>query len=123
MIVYVPTSTSDVAVTLSDAMWGLALPPALRGANVTQRLFSTAVDVDGHSWLEVDTECVIPVHAEAEIDGIAPILLGAGLPQGEVDALAALIISNRGGSMNLWEHFPQVFKDAAQESVVLPSKL
>ena len=114
MIFYVPTSNSDVAASLSDAMWGLSLPLSLRGANVTQRLFGTVVDKDGGSWLAVDTECAILVHPDAEMGEIADILLGAGLPQGEVDQLGKLIVALRGQRMTPWNYFPDVFKAAAK---------
>lgn len=114
MIVYVPTSNSDVAAALSDAMWGLSLPLSLRGANVTQRLFGTVVDKDGGSWLAVDTECTILVHPDAELGEIGGILLGAGLSQADVDQLEALILAMRGQRMVPWDYFPRVFKDASK---------
>lgn len=113
-IVYIPTSTDDVAQRLSDALWGLALPSQLRGDNVSQKLFGVVLDAAGQSWLEVDTERTIPVHAVAVIDGIAGILLGAGIPQADVDALEALIIAQRGQTLCPYHYFPDVFKAQAR---------
>lgn len=116
MIRYVPVSGgSETAQTLSVAMWELHRTPQQIAAEATSRCFDIVTAMDDSIWLVCDTELTVPVHTAAEIDGIAPILLGAGLPQSEVDAVETAILAARGGEMNLWQHFPQVFKDASKD--------
>lgn len=115
MIHYVPvTGGPSTAETLSVAMWQLHRTPEQIATEATARCFEVIAALDGSTWLVCDDELTVAVHAQAEIDGIAPILLGAGLPQSEVDAVEAAIIAARGGEMNLWQHFPQLFKDASK---------
>lgn len=114
MIRFVPTSSAEVAEALSRALWHLSRPADLAPTEGTVRLFPWITDTQGGIWLQVRTDYAIPVHAEAVIDGIEPILLGAGISQNDVDALAALIVSLRGQTMTPWQYFPQVFQDASQ---------
>lgn len=117
MIRFVPTSTAEVAESLSRALWYLSRHAELAPTEGTVRLFPWITDTEGHIWLQVRTDYAIPVHAEAVIDGIEPILLGAGISQVEVDGLAALIISLRGQTMTPWQYFPQVFQDASKDYI------
>ena len=117
MIRYVPTSSAEVAEAMSQSLWHLSRPAKVAAQEGTVRLFPWLTDTAGHVWLQVQTEYVIPVHAEAVIDGIEPILLGAGISQVEVDGLAALIISLRGQTMTPWQYFPQVFQDASKDYI------
>ncbi len=115
MIRYVPVSGgSETAQTLSVAMWELHRTPEQIAAEATSRCFDIVTALDASIWLVCDTELTVAVHAEAVIDGIGPILLGAGRPQNEVNAIEQAIIAARGGEMNLWTHFPQVFKDVSK---------
>ncbi len=65
-------------------------------------------------WLIVDTTFTIPVHADAELDGIADILqpwIDAGqLPADTNTTLAAFIESKRGQMLTVYDAFPQLFK-------------
>jgi hypothetical protein len=112
---YVPvTGGSSTAETLSVALWALHRTPEQLATEATARCFDIVTALDASVWLCCDTELTVPVHESAEIDGIAPILLGAGLPQSEVDVVEAAIIAARGGEMNLWQHFPEIFKNASK---------
>lgn len=100
---------------MSTQLWSLSRPPQVRGAGETMYLFHWRQDVSGVWWLEVIEDFQIYVHPEAVLNGIADILAGAGVAQAELDALAALVVSRRGGMLTPWEYFPGVFKDAAKE--------
>ena len=69
-------------------------------------------------WLVVDTTFTIPVHAEAELDGIADILqpwIAEGyLPVDTNDTLVAFIESKRGQMLTVYDAFPQLFKDLSK---------
>ena len=55
MITYVPTSGASVCAALSDALWSLTQPKAIRSPLDTQRMFDSITCTDGSVWLEVDT--------------------------------------------------------------------
>lgn len=118
MIRYVPTSGVIVAESLTSALWSLSRPLALRGNDTTQAMFSLFTALNGSVWLVVDTEFEIPVHAEAELDGIADVLQPwideGSLPADTNATLAAYIESTRGGRMVPWNAFPQLFKDQSK---------
>jgi hypothetical protein len=115
MIIYIPSS---VAQSLSSALWALARPPALQSGNRTKYLFGWIVATDGTTWLEVDTEFQIRVHADAELGAIADILqpwIDAGkLPADTGTQLATLLDSKRGQRVVIYDVFPQLFKDMAK---------
>ena len=73
---------------------------------------------DGSVWLQVDTTFEIPVHPEAELDGIADVLqpwVDEGvLPSDTIPNLAAFVESKRGQRLTVWEAFPQLFKDQSK---------
>jgi hypothetical protein len=83
--------------------------------NFTKYLFGWVEATDGTRWLEVDTECQICVHADAELGAIADILqpwIDAGdLPSDTNTQLAAFIESKRGQRLIVYDVFPQFFKD------------
>lgn len=112
MIVYIPAPSAQ---PLSEALWRLTDINPTRG---TTCLFSSIEDVSSNLWLEVNTETTIPVHHEAELDGIANILqpfIDAGqLPADTNAQLAAYIETNRGGRINVYDAFPQFFKNQAK---------
>lgn len=119
MITYVPTSKATVALTLSDALWGLTRPPAIRDAKDTARMFGARTMTDGSVWLVVDTEFTIPVHALADVTPIAEILepfveVGAIEYYGLIE-LFDLIEVTRGQSLNVWESFPQYWMGLAHD--------
>jgi len=111
MIRYVPSSAAEA---LSNALWGLSRPPALRTGKDTQYLFGWLTALDGSRWLQVDTAYEINVHAEAELSGSADILqpwIDAGhLPADTNTQLAALVESKRGQRLVVYDAFPQLFK-------------
>lgn len=118
MIRYVPTSGDATAAALSDALWGLTRPPNVRSEKDTHRLFGSVTMTDGSVWLAVVDDYDIPVHADAELDGIADILqpwINDGLLPADTNMqLAALIESSKGGRLVVWGAFPQLFKDQAK---------
>ena len=109
---YIPSSAAE---PLSNALWSLSRPPAVRGPNDTQYLFGWVNALNASLWLMVDTEYEISVHAEAELGGIAAILqpwIDAGqLPADTNTQLAALIESKRGQRLTVYDAFPQFFKN------------
>lgn len=117
MIRYVPSSA---AAALTSALWGLARPAHLRTADDTQGMFGYVDDLQTPSkrWLEVETTFTIPVHPEAELDGIADILqhwIDAGqLPADANTVLAAFIERKRGQHLIVYDAFPQLFKDMSK---------
>jgi hypothetical protein len=115
MILYIPSSAAE---PLSQALWSLSRPPAIRAEQDTQFLFGWVDALDGSRWLMVDTEYEINVHAEAELNGIADILkpwIDAGhLPADTNTQLAALVESKRGGRLVVYDAFPQLFKDMSK---------
>ncbi len=123
MILYVPTSGENTAAALSNALWGLTRPVTVREEKDTQELFGRRAMSNGSVWLAVDTELSVPVHLEAELDGIADILqpfIDAGqLPANTNADLSALIESKRGQQMNVYEAFPDLFKSQAKTQAEL----
>ncbi len=116
MIRYVPVTTGQAnAETLSHSLWSLHRTPEQQASEVTEEAFMVILALNSSAWLVVDTELTVLVHASATIGDIGGILLAAGRPQSEVDTLEAAIIAARGGEMNLWDNFPQVFKDASKD--------
>ena len=114
MIRYVPSAVSD---SLSEALWALSRPELERGPDDTTHLFPWITDTKRARWLVVSTEYEINVHASAELGGLADILepwIGHGITQGDIDALAGVVESHRGGRMVPWEHFPALFKDLSK---------
>lgn len=118
MIRYVPSSKAE---ELSDALWRLTRPSYLRDdKDSTTKMFGWVDDLQTPSkrWLVVDTTFTIPVHAEAELDGIADILqpwIAEGyLPADTNDTLVAFIESKRGQMLTVYDAFPQLFKDLSK---------
>ena len=112
---YVPSSVAD---TLSRKLWALSRPPQVSAGDTTESLFATTKATDGTLWLVVDTEIDLPVYPEAELDGIADILqpwIDEGyLPTDTNTNLAALVESQRGQRLVVWDAFPQLFKDMSK---------
>lgn len=128
MIRFVPSSAAEI---LSDALWGLTRPPQYRKIGDTPKMFPWIDDLQTPSkrWLMVDTTFTIPVHAEAELDGIADVLqpwIDDGyLPADTNSVLAAFIESKRGQNLTVYDAFPQFFKDLSltQEQMIASGKL
>ena len=118
MICFVLTSGSVVCDKLSRALWSLARPPHTRSNFDTSEMFSSLTCNDGSVWLQVDTTFDIPVHPEAELDGIADVLQPwvdeGALPADTIPNLAAFVESKRGQRLIVWEAFPQLFKDQSK---------
>ena len=123
MMLYIPTSSENVAAALSNALWGLTRPVQIREAADTSQLFGSVTMKDGSVWLACDTLFAIPVHAEAELDGIAgilqPFIDAEQLPENTNATLAAFIESRRGSSLVVYEAFPAFFKSQAKTRVAL----
>lgn len=81
-------------------------------------MFDWLDDMLGQRWLVVETTFEIPVHEEAELDGIADILQpwidGGHMPPDTNTELAALVESLRGQRLVVWDAFPQFFKDMSK---------
>lgn len=115
MIIYVPTSGDSVAHQLSEALWSLTRPPQVRDAEeITTEMFGSIFCLDNSVWMLVDTEFTIPVHQDAILNGIADIMQpwidDGHLPSDTNDQLSALIESSRGGSLVVYDAFPNLFK-------------
>jgi hypothetical protein len=76
------------------------------------------VDLHGDKWLMVDTTLSLPIHPDAELNGIADILQpwidGGHLPEDTNTNLAALVESKRGQRLVVYDAFPQLFKDMSK---------
>lgn len=107
---FVPASAAE---TLSHALWCLANPAPKDGD--TRYLFPFVDSLDGSRWLEVLTDYNIHVHVDADFMPIAAILqpwIDAGhLPVDTNIQLALLVDANRGGTLVVYDAFPQLFKD------------
>jgi hypothetical protein len=116
MIRFVPSSAAE---PLSQALWNLHRPPAIRAfEDVTHYLFGWVDALDDSRWLMVDTEYEINVHADAELNGIAAILQPwierQELPTETNTQLAALVESKRGQKLVVYDAFPQLFKSMSK---------
>lgn len=115
MIVYTP---APAATQMTTHLWSLSRPPQTRTEDDTQALFEIVTATNSSKWLMVDTELTIPVHPDAEMDGIADILqpyIQAGhLPADTNTQLAALIESKRGQPLTVYDAFPAFFKNASK---------
>jgi hypothetical protein len=110
---YIPSSAAE---SLSAALLRLSDPHP--EGKVSQFLFGSVVDLHGEKWLLVDTTLSLPIHPEAELNGIADILQpwidGGHLPEDTNTTLAALVESQRGGRLVVYAAFPQLFKDMSK---------
>ena len=118
MMTFVPTSGAAVVEKLSQALWGLTRPPVVRQPEDTVRMFPCITCLDASVWLQVDTTFDIPVHSEAELDGIADVLQpwvkADDIPASVIDDLRATVISLRGRRLVVWNAFPLFFQQQAK---------
>lgn len=112
---YIPSSAAE---SLSNALWALSRPSAVRGSNDTQFLFPWLTATDGTRWLIVDTTYEVYIHPEAVLNGVAAILqpwIDAGhLPADTNDVLAAFVETNRGQRLVIYEAFPPLFRSLSK---------
>jgi len=118
MIRFILTSGANVADSLSNALWSLSRPESVRSEKDTQRMFAPVTCLNGSVWLQVDTLFSIPIHPLAELGDIAGIMqpwidVGA-LPKDENEKLAAMIEGARGSRLNVYDSFPQLFRDQSK---------
>jgi hypothetical protein len=110
---YIPSSAAE---TLSAALLRLSDPHP--EGKVSQFLFGSVVDLHGEKWLMVDTTLSLPIHPDAELNGIADILQpwieGGHLPADTNTQLSALVESKRGSRLVVYDAFPQLFKDMSK---------
>jgi len=115
MIRYAPSSAAE---DLSNALWDLSRPPAVRQPEDTFYLFSWLTALDGTGWLVVDTEYTITIHPQAELGAIGDILqpwIDSGdLPADTNTQLAAMIEASKGQTLVVYDAFPQFFKDMSK---------
>ena len=118
MICYIQTSGSSACDTLSRALWALARPPQTRSDLDTSEMFPSITCVNGSVWLQVDTTFEIPVHPDAELNGIADVLQpwvkADDIPASVIDDLRATVISLRGRRLVVWNAFPLFFQQQAK---------
>jgi hypothetical protein len=120
---YIPSSAAE---SLSAALLRLSDPHP--EGKMSQFLFGSVVDLHGEKWLMVDTTLSLPIHPDAELNGIADILQpwidGGHLPEDTNTTLAALVESKRGGRLVeskrggrlvVYDAFPQLFKDMSKD--------
>lgn len=112
MIRFVPASA---AKSLSSSLWQLSDP---HSEGHTHDLFNWIDDPKGQRWLVVDTEFSITVHNDAKLGSIAEILQPwidqKVLSLNTNSDLAALIESSRNGTLNVYNAFPQPFKEMSK---------
>ncbi len=115
MTIYIPTSSAPAAQTLSESLWGLTMPPSVINGNATRLLFGTVTMKNASVWLACDDEITIPVHQDANVDPIAEILepfVDSGvIDYPDIQALFDLVEITRGQELNVWQAFPQYWKD------------
>ena len=109
---YIP---APLAQPLSEMLWGLTRPPRVKQAgDATTHLFDWMADKTGAVWIIVDDQFSIPIHPQAELDGIAdflqPFIDSGQLPPDTNEVLASLVKSKRGSSLVVYNAFPQFFK-------------
>jgi hypothetical protein len=115
MTCYIPSAAAE---SLSAALLRLSDPNP--EGKVSQFLFGSVVDLHGDKWLMVDTTLSLPIHPDAELNGIADILQpwidGGHLPEDTNTTLAALVESSAasGERLVVYDAFPQLFKDMSK---------
>lgn len=92
--VYIPAPSAQ---PLSDALWGLVRPPAVRGTTDTQYLFPWAAALDGIA------------------DILQPFIDAQQLPADTNTQLGAYILANRGKMITVYGAFPPFFKAQAKD--------
>lgn len=107
MIVFIPSSPAEA---LTAALWELSDPTPTRG---TVGLFGVEIAMDDSKWLRVPMDASIPIHENAELNGIADLLrpwVGHGILQSDIDRLEELVLENRGKRLVVYRAFPPIFK-------------
>lgn len=125
MIRYIKSSKAD---QLSNALWSLVRPDSIREDQDTQYLFGWITDTNGDGWLEAETDYTIRIHAEANLNKIATLMqpwvdeeiLSSDDLIGLSDAVASHKAS--GEPLNVYDSFPQFFKDASKDRATMLSE-
>lgn len=111
MKLYIPAPAARV---MSDALWSLSRPAAVRSPNDTQYLFPWIKALDDSRWLVVDTDFEINVHPLADAAAIIAVLQpyedSGALPAGTLEGLSAYVEANQGQKLVVYEAFPALFK-------------
>ncbi len=96
---YDPASTETNALLLSDALFALAVPSHLQSADGRQDAFEVITALNGSPWLVVPDEFTLVMHPQAEINGLADVLLPyesqGYIPAGTIAGLEAWIEATR----------------------------
>lgn len=115
MIKYIPASAAE---ELSNALWALSRPHAIRGEQDTQYLFPWIIDNQNNRWIVVDDQYEIPVHVNAQLGNISLILqpwIDEGyLPNNILTNLILIINNKKGASLKVYEAFPDFFKSQSK---------
>ena len=117
---YVPASTETNALLLSDALFALAVPRDLQPTDGRQDAFEVITALNGSPWLVVPDEFTLVMHPQAEINGLADVLLPyesqGHIPAGTIAALDVWIEATRvlptvaERTFCPWDKFPAFFK-------------
>ena len=117
---YIPSSVAD---QLSNALWRLSDPNCDEKA--TQYLFGWITDNNGAGWLEASTDAVIKVDPAAPLGEITTLLQpwidNQILPADTLTILAQTVADHAasGEPLNVYNTFPQYFKDASKDRVTM----
>jgi len=122
-IAYIPSSVAD---QLSNALWRLSDPNC--DEKVTQYLFGWITDNNGTGWLEASTDAVIKVDPAAPLGEITTLLQpwidNQILPADTLTILAQTVADHAasGEPLNVYDSFPQYFKDASKDRATMISE-
>ena len=117
---YVPASNEMNALLFSDALFALAVPRHLQLEDGRQDAFPVIEALNGSAWLVVPDEFTLVMHPQAEINGLADVLLPyesqGYIPAGTLAAMEAWIEATRvlptvaERTFCPWDQFPAFFK-------------
>jgi len=81
-------------------------------------MFGMISCLDASVWLECNTDFVIVVHPDAELDGIAgilkPLIDQGKLPSDTNETLSSIIQDMRGKALTVWDAIPKFFKEQSK---------
>ena len=119
---------SSVADQLSNALWSLSRPDSISEGDATEYLFSWITDTNGEGWLVANDEYSIRVHPAAVMDKINALLQPwidtQVLPLDTLTILAQTVAEHAasGEPLNVYDAFPQYFKDASKDRAAMISE-
>lgn len=120
---YIPSSVAD---QLSNALWRLSDPNC--DGKGTLYLFDWITDNNGSGWLEASTNALIKVDPAATLGEITTLLQpwidNQTLPADTLTILAQTVAEHAasGEPLNVYNAFPQFFKDASKDRAAMISE-